>query len=323
MQESNELPTYSPEEVEQLITLVEELQTENENFRVIHNQKEKQIQTLSSEKRKLSEMVQSQALQIQQQAELIEKLNASDLQLKKLNEREKELNEQEKQRKRREKQVTNTAYEAEQRAIAAENRAEQREREAKTAKEEADKLKRNQKLLIKNETEKEVEIFRNKYAGIAVIVIMYSFIATVLTGLKSERVIADCKKSASLIVTFFKNLVTFMLNVMSTISGISDNISQPIVSNIVYALLILIFAIIFVGIIITIFYFSGKWLVSVYSEYCWNEITLLEILSSLAILVWEAELMPLNIVLLLILSHIVYIIVCWYIKGYRESKGLY
>ena len=59
-----------------------------------------------------------------------------------------------------------------------------------------------------------------------------------------------------------------------------------------------------------------------YTEHCWDEISPLVALCSLAIMVWEAELMTLNIVLLLILSHAAYIIVRWYIDGYKEARGL-
>ena len=52
MQENNELPTYSPEDVERLIAMCEDQQTENEN-------QQKQIQTLSSDKQRLNDELQS------------------------------------------------------------------------------------------------------------------------------------------------------------------------------------------------------------------------------------------------------------------------
>ena len=89
MNSTQESQSYSPEEVEQLIILNQELQTENEQYRQQNSQQETQIQTLSSEKQKLSEQVRELLLQIQelqssnqalnsqvvQQADQIEKLN--------------------------------------------------------------------------------------------------------------------------------------------------------------------------------------------------------------------------------------------------------
>ena len=71
--------------------------------------------------------------------------------------------------------------------------------------------------------------------------------------------------------------------------------------------------------ILAILYFGGKFLVDCYTTHCWDEISPLVALISLAILVWGAELMPLNIVLLLILSHVAYIVIRWYIDDYREN----
>ena len=54
---TEELQNYSPEEVEQLIILNQELQTENERYRQQNSQQETQIRMLLSEKQKLSEQV--------------------------------------------------------------------------------------------------------------------------------------------------------------------------------------------------------------------------------------------------------------------------
>ena len=108
---TEELQTYSSEEVEQLLSLTDELQTENEQLRQITNKQEQQIreqkqqiQTLLSDKQRLSsttqrltnrveeqnkqqqEMsttIQTQKSQIAQQAEQIKNLNENNQKLKK------------------------------------------------------------------------------------------------------------------------------------------------------------------------------------------------------------------------------------------------
>ena len=82
---TEELQNYSPEEVEQLIILNQELQTENERYRQQNSQQETQIRMLLSEKQKLSEQVLKLKSQVAQQAEQIEKLNESDKQLSEAN----------------------------------------------------------------------------------------------------------------------------------------------------------------------------------------------------------------------------------------------
>ena len=89
-----------------------------------------------------------------------------------------------------------------------------------------------------------------------------------------------------------------------------------------YYLVDIIVAALCVGVIGAGLFFGGKALVNCYTKHCLDEISPLVALISLAILVWGAKLMPLNIVLLLIISHAAYIFVRWYIDGYKEARGL-
>ena len=76
----------------------------------------------------------------------------------------------------------------------------------------------------------------------------------------------------------------------------------------------IIFAIIAFGIIGFIVFFVVRTAIKFYQDYCYDEISLLVALVSIAVFVWFAELMPINIILLLILSNILYVGVRWYIK---------
>ena len=98
MNSTNESNNYENEQ-EELILLMEQMQTTNERLQAElkelqqkysrlqqqSSQQETQIQTLLSDKQKLSEQVRKQMLQVAQQAELIEKLNESDKQLSEAN----------------------------------------------------------------------------------------------------------------------------------------------------------------------------------------------------------------------------------------------
>lgn len=57
---------------------------------------------------------------------------------------------------------------------------------------------------------------------------------------------------------------------------------------------------------------------NVYQKYCYDEISLFIVLISIAVLVWFADFMSLNIILMLILSHILYIAVRRYV-GYKQN----
>lgn len=77
MQENNELPTYSPEEIEQLIAMCEEQQTQIESLLTEKEQLHRQIQTISSDERKLSAELQSAVQDLQRM-----KVENRNLQLK-------------------------------------------------------------------------------------------------------------------------------------------------------------------------------------------------------------------------------------------------
>lgn len=136
MQENNELPTYSPEEVEQLIAMTEDLQTENEQQREELRKLNRQIQTFSSDNQRLSAELRAaiqnmkklkqaeaekQQLQrsLQEQSKLMKQLcESSDSEMPKklnvkLNEQEKLLLKEKEKNEKLKKQLQDTAVSAE------------------------------------------------------------------------------------------------------------------------------------------------------------------------------------------------------------------
>ena len=207
-------------------------------------------------------------------------------------------------------------------ANAAIEAAKKKETEAQTAKNAAEKIKRQQKKLIQERAEELKSQFRYKWGASAAVLIIYSLLATVLTAYKSERCVSDITAAGQFISNAFKGICSVIYSLANGAGSVGTHIQQPIVSTIVTYLLMILVIVLCIAAILAALYFGGKFLVDCYTTHCWDEISPLVALVSLAILVWGAELMPTNIVLLLILSHIVYIIVRWYIDGYKESRGL-
>ena len=106
-------------------------------------------------------------------------------------------------------------------------------------------------------------------------------------------------------------------NILYIIESISGQITGAI--GIPEPIAVIFVSAVTFGIIGMIMFFGGKFILNIYNEYCYDELSLFVALVSIAILIWFAEFMPLNIVLMLILSHIIYIGVRWYIKGYKEN----
>ena len=207
-------------------------------------------------------------------------------------------------------------------ANAAIEAAKKKETEAQTAKNAAEKIKRQQKKLIQERAEELKSQFRYKWGASAAVLIIYSLLATVLTAYKSERCVSDITAAGQFIGNFLVGLMNTIDTIATGAGSIGTHIQQPTVSTIITYLVYVIVAVLCIGAIVAGLFFGGKALVKCYMEHCWDEMSILVALSCLAVLIWFAEFMPLNIVLLLILSHIAYIIVRWYIDGYKEARGL-
>lgn len=110
-----------------------------------------------------------------------------------------------------------------------------------------------------------------------------------------------------------------IVDLSEKVGSIIDKIEQSIASEIVSTLLnLIVFMAIPCG-VLALLYFVGKFVMNVYKENCFDEISLFVVTVTIAVLVWFADFMPLNIILMLILSHILYIVVRWYVKSYKEN----
>lgn len=199
---------------------------------------------------------------------------------------------------------------AEKRANTAISRANSEKERAEKKKAEYEKLIASQKKLTEKRAEELNYQFRTKWQWVMFILIVYSGLATLFTGFKSERVVSDC-------IGVFNAVRNVIMMIFSWINNISGKLaSYTGISNVV---ILIIVAVISFGIIGLVVFFGGKSVLNLYHGYCYDEISLFVISVSIAILVWFAELMPLNIVFMLILSHIGYICIRWYIKNYKEN----
>lgn len=75
--------------------------------------------------------------------------------------------------------------------------------------------------------------------------------------------------------------------------------------------------------IVWIGYQVGK----IYRKYCWDIISIMVTITSTIIAIyfgkWIKSIIPMNLILLLILVHVVYIGIRCYVKDWREERGYY
>ena len=108
---------------------------------------------------------------------------------------------------------------------------------------------------------------------------------------------------------------------------LSNGISNSIVSGIVYWLI----ATIVMGIlfIITgwILVWSGYQVGKIYRKYCWDILSIIVAITSAAIVIyfgeWIKNAIPINLMVFLLLSHVIYIGIRCYVKGWMVERGYY
>lgn len=156
--------------------------------------------------------------------------------------------------------------------------------------------------------------------------LLYGVLITVFTAVRSEAFVSDFK-------TFFKVVWGFLTcfgwleNGANFMAQIGDKIPQEIVATIVHWLLwfIVLFGV-GIGAVVLLLIGIAK-LVKWYAEEYADNTSLGFALVSLALSIFFAEeirtFLPINLLLLLILVHIVYVLIRWYVKGCKRSRGYY
>ena len=108
---------------------------------------------------------------------------------------------------------------------------------------------------------------------------------------------------------------------------ISDGISNPVVAGIINWLIRILICggcLVGVGILLA---FIGIKIAGVYKKCCWDMITILITLISMAIAIYFGDsiktVLPINLLYLLLLVQLVYVVIRWYVKGWRNTRGYY
>ena len=321
------------------------------------NQAEKseiQIQKLLSEKQELVSTVAEQGKRIAEQTEQIEKLNEADnvlklnAELKKQNEKLKQdkLNaELKKQNEKLKQDKLNAEQEAEATVSSVKREYEAKGREldrriGEAAKQSASLKSERQSISEdieqratakyldqKKELDRKFKAQTASYDSFLLGLLLYGVLTTVFTAVRSEAFVSDFKTFFMVIWQFIVNAFQLLLKGGQWASQLGDKIPQPVVATIVHYLLLIVFVGgIAIGVGFLIFLGASK-VFEFYTEDYADTMSLAVFLISLAVSVYFAEpiraVIPINLLLLLILVHIVYVLIRWYVKGCMRSRGYY
>ena len=179
----------------------------------------------------------------------------------------------------------------------------------------------------KKELDRKFKAQTASYDSFLLGLLLYGVLTTVFTAVRSEAFVSDFKTFFMVIWQFIVNAFQLLLKGGQWASQLGDKIPQPVVATIVHYLLLIVFVGgIAIGVGFLIFLGASK-VFEFYTEDYADTMSLAVFLISLAVSVYFAELIraviPINLLLLLILVHIVYVLIRWYVKGCKRSRGYY
>ena len=163
------------------------------------------------------------------------------------------------------------------------------------------------------------------YEALMFLLIWYSVSTTLFQMIRSKIFISDCVVFFDTIATFVQTIAGWIILTGKNVAQISNGISNPVIAGIIYWLIrILICGGCLVGVGILLAFIEIK-IAGLYKKYCWDMITVMVILVSMAIAIyfgdWIKEVLPINLLFLLLFVQLVYVGIRWYVKGCRENRG--
>ena len=163
------------------------------------------------------------------------------------------------------------------------------------------------------------------YEALIFLLIWYSVSTTLFQMIRSKIFISDCVVFFDTIATFVQTIAGWIIPATKDIAQISNGISNPVVAGIVYWLIRILICggcLVGAGIFLA---FIGIKIVGLYKKYCWDMITIMVILISMATAIyfgkWIKTTLPINLLFLLLFVQLVYVGIRWYVKGWRETRG--
>ena len=179
----------------------------------------------------------------------------------------------------------------------------------------------------KIQLEKKYKQMTTGYESLMFLLAWYSIATTLFTAILSPVFLNDC-------ITFFGTIGKGIINLFrefvtgaDSFGQLSNGISNSIVSGIVYWLIVaIVMGILFIitGLLIVgIGYQVGK----IYRKYCWDILSIIVAITSAAIVIyfgeWIKNAIPINLMVFLLLSHVIYIGIRCYVKGWMIERGYF
>jgi hypothetical protein len=166
-----------------------------------------------------------------------------------------------------------------------------------------------------------LDAFTYKVDGLIIGLFAYSFLTTIFTAIRSRTFRGDFAVFFVSIGKFLCNAFDVFLEALCKLQELCEKIPQPIIAFILSWLLVIVIFLAVLGLIFFCLYWGCMKLYGFYKDY-FDVISLAEALISLAVLIFFAEpirsVIPINLILLLLLTHILYVLIRWLIEQHVQ-----
>ena len=159
------------------------------------------------------------------------------------------------------------------------------------------------------------------------LLIWYSVSTTLFQIIRSKIFISDCVVFFDTIATFIQTIADWVVLIGKNVAQIGNGISNPVIAGIIYWLIRILICggcLVGAGILLA---FIGIKIVGLYKKCCWDMITIMVILISMATAIyfgnWIKTALPINLLYLLLFVQLVYVVIRLYVKGWWETRGYY
>ena len=159
------------------------------------------------------------------------------------------------------------------------------------------------------------------------LLIWYSASTTIFQMIQKKEFLTDCRTFFDTIAAFTQTIVDWIIQTGKEAAQISNGLSNPVIAGIVYWMIRILICggcLVVAGILFAVI---GIRITKLYKKYCWDMITIMVTLISLAVTIyfgdWIKMVLSFNLLFLLLFVQVIYVAIRWYVKVWREARGYY
>lgn len=156
--------------------------------------------------------------------------------------------------------------------------------------------------------------------------VAYSLLVTVFTAVKSKVFVHDVGAFFVGVWNMIRWFVVWLVGGAKWAAQVAEGIQNEALADVLYWLIVVVIVSVVIGGIGFGVYIGARKIREIYLECCWDRMSVMVATISLAVAVYFGEeiraVVPVNLVVMMLIVHGVYVGVRKYVKGWREARGV-